>query len=285
MKKNILAVIFVIAFSSIPAFAQNTVFVPTPPVINIYPQFDPVQMQLEQQYLRDSLNAASNETGKKGRASASKSRASNPAPVKRVKTATEFDAVGRRRILPDQLSKAQGKNASEISQAKQAFDTFLNRYEESATTDGFPPNDLAYAFEFFIANNYNVYKDHLQQDPADKAPMSPSADPLLKLARMANKRSGYSLVGYVDKIIYQQMKDVLSKNPAIVKLTDRQKQEFTEMLAITTIATFDMYAAAGKSGDPEAFAEAQNMAKQSLEKMLGVSADKIKITAKGLEFK
>jgi hypothetical protein len=80
------------------------------------------------------------------------------------------------------------------------------------------------------------------------------------------------------------MKDVLSKNPEIIKLTNRQKQEFTEMLAITTTATFEMYAAAGKSGDPEAFAEAQNMAKQSLEKLFGVSANKIKITANGLEF-
>lgn len=284
MKKNILAVIFVIVFSSIPAFTQNTIFVPTPPVINIYPQFDPVTMHLQQQYLRDSMNAASNGNGKKKRASTSNSRASNPAPVKRVKTATDFDVVGGRRILPDQLSKAQGKNASEISQAKQTFDTFLNNYEKIAITDGLPPNDLAYAFGFFIVNNYNIYKDHLQQDPADKAPMSPSADPLLKLTRMANKRAGFSLVSSAEKIIYQQMKDVLSKNPEIIKLTNRQKQEFTEMLAITTTATFEMYAAAGKSGDPEAFAEAQNMAKQSLEKLFGVSANKIKITANGLEF-
>ena len=212
MKKNILAVIFMIVFSSLPALAQNTIFVPTPPVINIYPQFDPVTMHLQQQYLRDSMNAVSNGNGKKRRASTSNSRASNPAPVKRVKTATEFDAVGGR-ILPNQLSKAQGKTASEISQAKQTFDGFLDRYEESAT--GFPPNDLAYAFDFFISNNYNVYKDHLQQDPADKAPMSPNADPLLSLTRASNKRAGYSLVGSVEKIIYQQMKDVLSKNPAI----------------------------------------------------------------------
>ena len=119
-----------------------------------------------------------------------------------------------------------------------------------------------------------IYKDLLRQDPTDKA-----------LTSRNSKQASWTLVQSAEKIVYQQIKDVLSKNPEIIKLTNRQKQEFTEMLAITTIATFDMYAAAGKSGDPEAFAEAQNTAKQSLEKLFGVSADRIKITANGLEFK
>ncbi len=96
MKENILAVIFVIVFSSIPAFTQNTVFVPRPPVINIYPQFDPVRMHLEQQLLRDNMNAASNGNGKKRRASSSNSRAATPAPVKIATGVTAFNAAGGR---------------------------------------------------------------------------------------------------------------------------------------------------------------------------------------------
>jgi len=273
MKKNMLAVIFVIVFSSTPALAQNTVFVPRPPVINIYPQFDPVRMHLEQQLLRDNMNAASNSNGKKRRASSSNSRAATTAPVKIATGVTAFNAAGGR-ILPDQLSKAQGKTASEISQAKQTFDMFLNTYEKTALKDGFPANDLAYGFEFFIVNNYVVYKDLQLSDPADKALMSRNS-----------KQAGYSLVESAEKIIYQQIKDVLSKNPEIIKLTNRQKQEFTEMLAIVTMANYYTYAAAGKNNDAEAFAQTQNTAKQALEKLFGGSADKIKITANGLEFK
>jgi len=273
MKKNILAVIFVIAFSSLPALAQNTVFVPRPPVINIYPQFDPVRMHLEQQLLRDNMNAASNGNGKKRRASSSNSRAATTAPVKIATGVTAFNAAGGR-ILPDQLSKAQGKNASEISQAKQTFDKFLNLYQETAQKDGFPANDLAYGFEFFIVSNYIFYNDFLQQDPTDEA-----------LTSRNSKQASWALIQSAEKIVYQQIKDVLSKNPEIIKLTNRQKQEFTEMLAITTAATYYMYQMAGKNKDAEAFAEAQNTAKQALEKLFGVSADRIKITANGLEFK
>ena len=87
-----------------------------------------------------------------------------------------------------------------------------------------------------------------------------------------------------EKAVYQQIKTFLSANPAIVKLTDRQKQEFTEMLAIASMTNFRMYETAGKNNDAELFTKPQSAAKQALETTLGVSIDKIKITAQGVEF-
>lgn len=160
---------------------------------------------------------------------------------------------------------------------------FLDRYEKTAINDGFPPNDLAYGFNFFIVNNYIIYNDLDEQSPADKALMAPSGDPLLALQHSYSKQAG-AVTATNENAVFQQIKTLLAANSEIIKLTDRQKQEYTEMLAVVTLANFNMYETAGKNKDSEAFAKARNMAKQSLEKLFGVSADKIKITAKGLEF-
>ncbi len=115
MEKNILAVIFVIAFSSVGATAQG-VFVPRPPVVYI-PQLDPVRMHLEQQLFRDRMNAGGVVNGKKVRVPASNSR---NAPAKTAKSVTAFNPAGGR-ILPAQLSSAAGKSAADISEVKQTL--------------------------------------------------------------------------------------------------------------------------------------------------------------------
>lgn len=277
MKKILLATIFVIAFSSVGAIAQG-VFIPRPPVVYI-PELDPVRMHLEQQLFRDRMNAGGAVNGKKVRVPASNSRS---APAKTVKSVTAFNPAGGR-ILPAQLSSATGKSAAEISEAKQTFDMFLDNYEKTALNDGFPPNDLAYGLEFFIVNNYIIYNDLQEKSPADKALMSPSGDPLLALQHSYSKKAG-AVTSTAEKAVYEQLKTLLSENPAIMKLTDRQKQEFTEMLAIVTVTNYYTYDMAGKNKDAKGFAKAQSIAKQSLEQLLGAPADKIKITAKGLEF-
>lgn len=278
MKKILVATVFVVAFSSIGAIAQG-VFIPRPPVVYI-PELDPVRMHLEQQLFRDRMNAGGGVVnGKKARVPASNSRA---ASAKTAKSITAFNPVGGR-ILPAQLSNAAKKNAAGVSEAKQTFDMFLDNYEKTALNDGFPPNDLAYGLEFFIVNNYIIYNDLQEKSPADKALMSPSGDPLLALQHSYSKKAG-AVTSTAEKALYEQLKTLLSENPAIMKLTDRQKQEFTEMLAIVTVTNYYAYEVAGKNKDVKVFAEAQNAAKQSLEKLFGVSANKIKITAKGLEF-
>ncbi len=260
MKKILLAVIFVTAFLSIGATAQG-VYVPRPPVVYI-PQLDPVRMHLEQQLFRDRMNAgASNKMGVKGKKGQGPASNSRSATAKTVKSVTTFNPAGGR-ILSAQLSGASGQSAAEIQQAKQTFEMYLDRYEKTALDDGFPPNDLAYGFNFFIVNNYIIYRDLYEQSPADKALMAPSGDPLLALQHSYSKQAG-TVTSTAENAVYQQVKTLLSTNPEIIKLTDRQKQEFTEMLAVVTLANFSMYETAGKNNDAEAFAQAQSMAKQS----------------------
>ena len=281
MKKILLAVIFVTAFSIIRVTAQ--VFIPQPPAVYI-PQLDPVGMHLQQQVFQQMAFGEMYKdmivNGKKVRVRTSNSR--TPPPVKTAKSVTAFDLTGGR-ILPERLGSTAGKSAADVREAKQTFDMFLNDYEKVALKDGFPANDLAYGFEFFIVTNYNIYNDFLERNPADKALMAPNGDPLLALQRSYSTKARFVTMT-AEKAVYQQIKTFLSANPAIVKLTDRQKQEFTEMLAIVSMTNFYMYETAGKNNDAKAFAKAQSAAKQSLENMLSVSADKIKITAKGLEF-
>jgi len=275
MKKNILAVIFVIVFSSIPAFTQNTIFVPRPPVINIYPQFDPVRMQLEREYLRQSMAAASQKNagvnGKKGGVAVSKSRSA--VARSKAKSVTDFTSTGEW-ILPDRLSRTLGKTPAEVSEVKRQLNLFLHAYEKVATDDNSSPDDLSYGLSFFIVNNYVVMRDAKEVSPALKFRADEST---------IHQKAAFSDATH--KIIHKQVKDSLTANPTIAKLTDRQKQELTEMMVIITVTNYYMYETAGKNDDAEGFAQAQNEAKQSLEKILGVSADKIKITANGLEFK
>ncbi len=88
MKKILLAVIFVTAFLSVGANAQQ-IFIPQPPTVYI-PQLDPVRMHLEQQLFRDSMNAASVGNGKQSRVPSSIYRATSTAQVKTAKGITAF---------------------------------------------------------------------------------------------------------------------------------------------------------------------------------------------------
>jgi hypothetical protein len=63
MKKILLAVFFVIAFSSVRVIAQ--VFIPQPPVVYI-PLLDPVRMQIQNQVFRNTVNGAAQKGGAKG---------------------------------------------------------------------------------------------------------------------------------------------------------------------------------------------------------------------------
>lgn len=272
--KNIPVVIFAIVFSAVTAFSQYTVYVPTPPVINIYPQFEPLNMHLQREYLRTSTAASSQPSagsGKSGRAAVSKSRSTAARP--KIKSATDFTSTADW-ILPERLSRAMGKTPAQISEIKQRLGSFLHTYETLAANDNVSPDDLSYGLAFFIVNNYVVVNDSKEINPALKSKSDEST---------INKKAAFS--DAVQKIIRKQVKDSLTSNPAIAKLTDRQKQEFTEMLVIVTVTNYYMYEIAGKSGTAENFAQARNETRQLLEKILGVPADKIKITENGLEFR
>lgn len=277
MKKILVSIVLILALSVIGAKAQA--------VAPIYiPQMDPVYIHLQNQIRQQMAFGDMYKqmaTGKKGSANAATAKRTPQSPAaKTVMSITAYN-TSNGRLLPDRLSKAAGKNPAEIANYKQVFDVFLNNYENDARGNTLLPNDLSYAVGFFIVNHYAIVYDLLEFSPADKALMSSSGDPLLALQHSYSKQAlRVSPLG--EKAVFKQMGDFLASNPQIAKLTDAQKQEFTEMLAIQTVYNFYLYEQAGKNKDTRAFEQIQTKAEQALESLLGIPADKIKITEKGL---
>lgn len=181
------------------------------------------------------------------------------------------------------FAKAAGKDARSQQEAKQKFDYFISFYKQTAAKDGFPANDLAYAFEYFVVNNYNVYHDLVnvpyEKDPRIKRAGNNSFD---RLAAMDKKKLLMVTIAQ-ETTVYNQFKSLLSENPDIKNMTDAQKQEATELLAIITGFNFMSYAKGINDGDEELLEKARQMAKEGLEKLFNSPVDTIKISYKGLE--
>ena len=174
------------------------------------------------------------------------------APVKKAPAALRASQFAfTASILPKMLAaKAEpGKRAG----MERFFESHLDLYRQTARKDGFPSNDLAYALEYFVVNNYHLY---------------------LGLIGSSN---GISMPQ--ERAIYLQFQQVLASNPGIKQMTGRQKQEVTESLAIM----FGLAYQAQQSGNAEWAAQSRQVAKAGLEKLLGVSMEKIRVTDRGIE--
>jgi hypothetical protein len=66
-------------------------------------------------------------------------------------------------------------------------------------------------------------------------------------------------------------------------MTDAQKQEATELLAIMVGINFAGYLKGVGDGDEKLAEQSRQMAREGLEKLLGASVGQIKITSGGLE--
>lgn len=181
-------------------------------------------------------------------------------------------------VLPKQLSeKSANRNETE-----QILNTFVTLYRQTAQKDGFPPNDLAYAFEYFVVNNYQIYHD-LVELPADKDPRARRAkDGFERIQILNQKRLAQVSIGQ-ERTIYNQFREVLAANAEIQKMTDAQKQEASELLAIMFGVNFAGYMKGINEGDERLTEQARQLAKEGLEKLLGVPVGQIKITNNGLE--
>ncbi len=177
-------------------------------------------------------------------------------------------------VISEAELKQMTKSESEKEELKALFNSAVQSYAATATKDGFPFNDLAYAFNYFVVNNYHVYKN------------------------VYGKYKGYrnfgivdvsTLPGYIDikgeQTIYNQFRNVLASNPALGKLSDAEKEKFTALMAIMTNVPWKMYDAGIKAGDDEAIRTAQSLATQNLENLFGTPAENILINGSGVTLK
>jgi hypothetical protein len=171
--------------------------------------------------------------------------------------------------------------AGDARAEKKIVDDLLDLYRRTAANDGFPANDLAYALEYFVVNNYQVYH-HLLDIHADPT-IAAIDDPLARLQAIKVKEQ-MKVTLPQERAVYDQFKRVLSETSDVRKMTDRQKQELTELLAVVTGVAYLQFSQGSKNGSGEQMEKGRQLARTSLEKLVGASADRMKITNNGLEF-
>jgi hypothetical protein len=185
-------------------------------------------------------------------------------------------------VLPQLLVEKTGGDAVRQREARQFFDSLLSLYRQTAQKDGFPSNDLAYAFEYFVVNSYLTYHDlhdvAYEKDPRVKR----SADPLERLQLLAEKKA-MKVTLTQERAVYDQFRDLLAANGQVRSLSDRQKQEITELLAIMLGVNLAMYMQGVNAENEPAMEQARQSARANLEKLIGAPIDAIKIGNGGLE--
>ncbi|MBA4124013.1 MAG: hypothetical protein H0X72_16340 [Acidobacteria bacterium] len=270
MKKILLAVIFVTVFSSVGANAQQ-VFIPQPPAPVYIPQLDPVWMHVQRQVTANMVN----NPPPKGAAKNSKTTA---------KAAVDYTVFNQRQenYLPKLLSQTGKGNAAEQRQAEQFYSAQIEMYERTAAYYKYPANDVAFALEYFISNNYEIYYD-LVTVPVEKDPWAKRAKNGFERLALLNTKKSQKITPDQDRTMYFQFKEMLSAKPEFRKMTDEDKQKMTETLAITCGVVYEGYMKAIEDEDEQLIKQAHEAAKENLEKLLGVTIDKIKINYAGLQ--
>lgn len=281
MGKNLLILgVFVVGLSVGSVTAQNPWF------NSGYSYSDPVGYYMNQQWISNQAfqSAMSSQMFMDSAKRKARTRSGNAAPrnsaPRTVLGPTQFkQAPGY--LLPTILSDLDPGDARSKAEVKKATSDLLDLYHQTAKKDGFLSNDLAYAFEYFVVNNYMYYNDlfDVYADPK----IAEIQDPLLRLQKYNDKK--FDIVTLTrEQTVYNQFVEVLSANPAIAKMTDKQKQETAELLALVTGMVYLNYMPGLQKGDQQAMEKGRQRAKANLEKLTRGSVDRIKITDNGLQF-
>lgn len=268
MKKILLGVFLVFALSVIGANAQI--------------MSNPSQWYINNQIYSTRVfnSTVANSMLKKGAKGGTRKTAKGGTTTVNAKDYTSFKETASGSLSKNLAGKTSGQTSRE---AEQLFNSFISLYKQTAAKDGFPSNDLAYAYEYFIVNNYQIYND-LMELPPDRDPRLQSARDGFQKIEILNQKKLLQVSMPQERAIYNQFKATLSANPEIQKMTDAQKQEAAELLATLFGVNYAAYMKGINDRDYKLTDEARKMAGQGLEKLLGVSANKIKITNNGVEF-
>ena len=176
-------------------------------------------------------------------------------------------------ILPKQL--AQGElNTDARAQAIEYYEGLIDLYQGVAHKDGFPPNSVAYAFNYYVVNNYHVLYDLLSTKVRASSITPIGGSP----------KKGQMVTIQQEQTLFRQFEHLLSSDPSIKKMTDSEKQSITESLAIMTNECFKLYQYALENGNQEVLRSAQETALDNLIQLLGERAVRLRITNQGMEF-
>ncbi|MCC7054554.1 MAG: hypothetical protein IT355_14890 [Gemmatimonadaceae bacterium] len=167
-------------------------------------------------------------------------------------------------------------------EARRLFTSYIDLYKATARKDRFPANDLAYAFEYFVVNNWQIYHD-LVDVPYEKDPRARRArDGFDRISVMALKKTE-QVTPFQERAIYEQFSARLGASADIRAMTDAQKQEATELMATLFGVNFAVYMKGVDALDDATAQQGRDMARQGLEKLLGVPITRIHLTNRGIE--
>ena len=184
-------------------------------------------------------------------------------------------------LMPELLAAKSAGGAARQADARRFFDSLLSLYEQTARKDGFPSNDLAYAFEYFVVNSYLTYHD-LHDVPYEKDPRVKRGKDSFDRITIINEKKLLKVTPDQERAVYEQFRKLLAENAEVRGMTDRQKQELTEILAITFGVSFTAYMKGVNDEDERLMEQARQAAKSFLEKLVGAPVDRIKIGNDGL---
>jgi hypothetical protein len=161
-----------------------------------------------------------------------------------------------------------------------AFAPFVTLYEETARKDRFPANEVAYALTYFVVNSYMTLHDLHAVDYAKDPWAKRGKDSFDRIAMMGQKKI-LTPTPLQERAVFLQFREALERNAGVAKMTDAQKQEMTELLAITFGVNFGKYMDAVSREDERAMAAARAEAAAGLEKLFGFPAATLKINESG----
>ncbi|MEZ4884600.1 MAG: DUF6683 family protein [Chitinophagales bacterium] len=162
---------------------------------------------------------------------------------------------------------------------KELYEHVLCNYENVAHKDGFIPNDMAYALNYYLIHNYIIYHNLYYQPE-----VNPN-DPMAVVWEMARQQQTQLDVAY-ERSIHRQFQQFIEGNDHFKNMTNAQKQEVAESLAVTTGMLWMLYADYLKTKDTSAYPEIQKTAYNNLKMLLGENADvdKLKVGYTGMSF-
>jgi hypothetical protein len=237
---------------------------------------NPVQDYINKTTLLNNIlsNMRANQMIQQSQTGGKNAAPANP-PASKV-DATAFRHAGAA-LIPKQLAS----RAQQPQQAEQYLATLIALYEATAKKDGFPAHDLAYALNYFVVNTYMTYHN-LHDVEYSKDPRVKKGKDMFERLTLSNEKKLLKVTPYQERAVYNQLKSVLAANPKIRELTDQQKQEVTELLAITFGVNFRAYMEAVNREDERAIDAARRQAKENLEKLTGCAVERIRIDESGL---
>lgn len=196
------------------------------------------------------------------------------APKTQVATGATAFKFNDKYLSPDILLANFKRTASEKSKAAQNISEAIDSYKNIAKKDGFPANDLAYSFNFFIIHNLIIY--HSVKCTALELGLKGRED-------SCSIFTAHNFTLDQERGVYNQFRQVLD-SPEIAKMTDADKQLMAEMIALKI---FDIWSRWGELANRPMSIENYNIkmeAAKNLEDFLKIPVKNISATKDGINF-